>query len=99
MTGRRDRDQPTDDWRNEAACLNHSAVFLPRKDNDADTATAKRICAICPVKEACLENAMAYESGDEWRRAAVQGGLTPKERANLQNWRRDKARRHERAGT
>jgi WhiB family redox-sensing transcriptional regulator len=54
----------------------------------ADEATAKRVCATCPVKPACQEFAIANRI-----KAGVWGGLNEKERANVghrakkQRWR------------
>ncbi|MFJ9214267.1 WhiB family transcriptional regulator [Streptomyces sp. NPDC102264] len=81
----------TSNWRDDAACLNHTAVFFPRKDNEADTATAKKICGICPVRTICLDDALATEVGAEESRAGIRGGKTPKQRVNLAR-RRRKAR-------
>lgn len=79
-------------WQDDAACLNHVQVFFPRTDNPADTATAKKICGICPVKTACLDDALDMEVGAEESRAGIRGGKTPKQRANLARTRRRKAR-------
>jgi hypothetical protein len=80
-------------WLDDAACLNHLPVFFPRRDNAADEATAKRICAACPVKSACLAAAMAEEGQtDHLHRAGLRGGITPQERAAYaRTWRRRKA--------
>lgn len=79
-------------WRDDAACLNHTAVFFPRVDNDADTATAKKICAVCPVRLVCLDDALATEKGDEANRAGVRGGKTARQRAGLARHRRRQPR-------
>ncbi|WP_328962935.1 WhiB family transcriptional regulator [Streptomyces virginiae] len=72
-------------WRDDAACFGRAALFLPRKDYGpeylASTLKAKRICENCPVRKACLDEAMATERADgEGGRAGVRGGLTPRER-------------------
>lgn len=47
-----------------------------------DSRAAKRLCAGCPVKDACLADAMADEEGLGPRsRYLVRGGLTPRGRA------------------
>lgn len=79
-------------WQDDAACLNHTAVFFPRQDNEADAATAKKICGICPVRTVCLDDALDMERGAEESRAGIRGGKTPKQRANLARTRRRKAR-------
>ncbi|MFJ9029769.1 WhiB family transcriptional regulator [Streptomyces sp. NPDC102274] len=71
-------------WQDAAACLNHVQVFFPHKDNEADTTAAKKICGICPVRQACLEAAMTEErAGEHIIRAGIRGGLTPRQRAAL----------------
>lgn len=72
-------------WRDDAACLGLAILFLPRKDYGtgygANIAAAKRICDRCPVRQACLDDAMIAERAtDERARAGVRGGLTPQER-------------------
>ncbi|MGP3684110.1 WhiB family transcriptional regulator [Streptomyces sp. IBSNAI002] len=73
------------DWRDQAACLGKGTLFLPQNEFSleavASVAEAKRICARCPVLEACLADAMATEYGHvENGRAGVRGGLTIQER-------------------
>lgn len=72
-------------WRDDAACIGKAALFLPRKEfgpeANARIDAAKMICERCPVKDACLTDAMATEGTFDARsRAAVRGGLTPDER-------------------
>ncbi|MFJ3170604.1 WhiB family transcriptional regulator [Streptomyces roseus] len=76
-------------WRDDAACIGLGRLFLPdRVETIPSTpqglrmvAAAKRVCADCPVAEACLADAMAVEGGtDHHGRAGVRGGLTPQER-------------------
>jgi WhiB family redox-sensing transcriptional regulator len=41
-------------WRNRAACKGVDPdIFYPVSDEEAEE--AKAICALCPVREACLE--------------------------------------------
>lgn len=81
-------------WRDLAACLNHNAeLWFPlgeRSDADrANTAAAKAICGspdqpACPVREACLAEAMRVETGHgRDNRNGVQGGLTASARHHL----------------
>lgn len=67
-------------WRSRAACKDVSFdVFFPEKYRQSPT-TARRICAACPVRMSCLEEAMRVE--DTWR-YGIYGGLTPTERGEL----------------
>jgi WhiB family redox-sensing transcriptional regulator len=62
------------DWFDDAACRDADTdVFFPT--SDAHAAEAKAICAICPVREECLEFALEVRPPD-----GVWGGLTPIER-------------------
>lgn len=67
-------------WRESAAC--HSAdpdLFWPEKDaSEERIQEAKRYCAGCPVRQACLGEAFRT---NEWE--AISGGLTGKEREDL----------------
>lgn len=74
-------------WRDDAACMGWAALFLPRVDHGpkyiASTVAAKKICDRCPVRDTCLDEAMATETWtDDRSRAGVRGGRTPKERAD-----------------
>ena len=61
-------------WRNRAACRGVDPdVFYPVSDEE--TEVAKAICAQCPVREACLEYALANRERD-----GVWGGATERER-------------------
>ena len=74
-------------WRESAACRDmDTAVFFPATDEEA--APAKAICAICPVRDECLEFALLTRQDD-----GVWGGLTEVERRRLVRRRRDEARR------
>jgi len=53
-------------------------LFYPEPGDQAAEQAAKAICAACPVREACLD--MALASGDQH---AVLGGTTPAERIPL----------------
>ena len=72
--------RPADDsraWEDRAACIDADpAVFFPDKLTQANEAAAKRYCARCPSRQACLECAVADPSLDH----GVWGGMTPKER-------------------
>jgi WhiB family redox-sensing transcriptional regulator len=76
-----------DDWRQRAACRGMDTdVFFPESDDDAGP--AKEICARCPVRDACLEWAIATRQDE-----GVWGGMTGVERRRLRRRRRDQARK------
>jgi WhiB family redox-sensing transcriptional regulator len=72
-------------WRRSAACRDEDPeAFYPPEGawfSDLAEAAAKRICAGCPVRAACLADALDWESPRE--RHGVLGGLTAAERARL----------------
>jgi len=84
--------QPVPAWRGQAACVEIGAeVFYPEPSQAADAVAAKRICAGCPVRAACLADVLGWETTG--RRYGVVGGLTPTERTRLvADRRRDAAR-------
>ena len=80
------------DWFDDAACRDaDTSVFFPTSDAHADE--AKAICAVCPVREECLEWALESRQPE-----GVWGGHTPIERHRLIR-RRQKAARKERSRT
>lgn len=59
------------DWFEDAACQDAPTdVFFPASESHSDV--AKAVCAVCPVREECLEHALAIRPSD-----GVWGGLTP----------------------
>jgi WhiB family redox-sensing transcriptional regulator len=68
-------------WHDRAACRDEDPERFFPTGTTGPAATqislAKRICARCPVREACLEWALA---GERW---GVWGGLTEAERSAL----------------
>ncbi|MGH9014202.1 MAG: WhiB family transcriptional regulator [Acidimicrobiia bacterium] len=73
-------------WRQLARCRGiDPEVFYPVSDDD-DAAEAKEICALCPVREACLEYALASRE-----KHGVWGGLTERERRRVLRRRRKTA--------
>ena len=87
------KDAPTlnpERWRQAAACRGlDTAVFFPA--NEEDVGPAKAVCERCPVREQCLEWALATRQND-----GVWGGLTETERRRLRR-RRQAAARQDRA--
>ena len=72
-------------WRQRAACRGVDPdIFYPASDEESDE--AKGICGICPVREACLEYALANRERD-----GVWGGATERERRRLIRQRRKSA--------
>lgn len=68
------------DWRAAAACKDADPDLFfpePRASKKAIQA-AKAVCARCPVKQRCLDEAF---KANEWE--AICGGLTPKEREKV----------------
>lgn len=64
------------DFREYAICqLVDPETFFPKERNDAASEPAKKICRLCPVREACLEEAFIQKI--EW---GVWGGLNERER-------------------
>jgi hypothetical protein len=72
------------DWQSSALCA-QSDPELWHPDRRSDPATeAKRVCEDCPVRWKCLDTAMAAEAGlHSASRYGIWGGLTPRERAAL----------------
>lgn len=72
-------------WRQQAACLGLDPdIFYPVSDDEAED--AKAICAHCPVRQTCIEYALANRE-----REGVWGGYTESERRRLIRQRRKSA--------
>jgi WhiB family transcriptional regulator, redox-sensing transcriptional regulator len=77
---------PADErWQLEAACRGSDAAFFfapnyfeRREEKDAREAKAKALCAVCPVRERCLDYALAIREPH-----GVWGGLNEFERRQL----------------
>ncbi len=72
------------DWQENAACLHHAGRvdFFPARGESVRD--AKAVCAVCPVKNECLDFALRLKVAH-----GVWGGLSERERRNL---RRDRHR-------
>jgi WhiB family redox-sensing transcriptional regulator len=71
-------------WRSKAACQGlDPEIFYPLSDDDLDAIPAKAVCAECPVREPCLEFALAVREKD-----GVWGGATERERRRIIRQRR-----------
>lgn len=70
-------------WQLLARCSETPHNQLDWFSDDASTrAACKAVCATCPVKIACLRNALAEE--EPGARNGVLGGTTPEERADME---------------
>jgi WhiB family redox-sensing transcriptional regulator len=82
VTGRRLLRLPEGgDWRQQAACAQPGIDpewFFP--DPGHQGKRAKRVCARCPVRDACLTSALAIPEAEDY---GVRGGLTQRERLQL----------------
>ena len=75
-----------EEWQDSAACrMTPVELFFPPAEQEVEE--AKAMCAICEVRQPCLEFALA--AGE---RFGVWGGLTPQERRSLIAKRRSRAR-------
>lgn len=65
------------DWTLDAECTRHDPrIFYPPKGGSRIDEKALRICGSCIVREKCLEDALAFESGDvDTGDGAVRGGV------------------------
>ena len=65
------------EWRQRAACRGLDVnFFYPEKfTGRPQTVLARKLCFTCPVKDECLDDALATH--DKW---GVRGGMSPNER-------------------
>jgi WhiB family redox-sensing transcriptional regulator len=70
-------------WDRQASCRTvDTAVFFP--SSGESYAPAKAICSRCPVRVACLEDALAWEATARLgSRHGMAGGTTPAERTRM----------------
>lgn len=74
-------------WRKRAACRGIDVeIFFPDPDDDTEAEAAKAVCAVCPVRQACLEHALTHRE-----REGVWGGATERERRRALRQRRKSA--------
>src|SRR3954464_2158277 len=79
----------TNYWRQYARCLGADPeIFYPPTESDDGSLEAKAVCAVCPVREPCLEHAITHRE-----KQGVWGGLDERERRRLVRQRRKTARR------
>jgi WhiB family redox-sensing transcriptional regulator len=71
-------------WRSSAACRGlDPQLFYPVTDEEHDAAPAKAVCAVCPVREPCLDHALGSREKE-----GVWGGATERERRRIIRQRR-----------
>ncbi len=73
-------------WHERAACRDHPDPDLWHPPgyshgHESDILTALAVCATCPVKTACLEDALEREAPTY--RWGIWGGTTPDQRTQL----------------
>jgi WhiB family transcriptional regulator, redox-sensing transcriptional regulator len=74
-------------WRKRAACRGlDSEIFYPDTEDEIDALEAKSVCAQCPVRQPCLEHALAHRE-----REGIWGGTTERERRRIVRQRRKSA--------
>jgi WhiB family transcriptional regulator, redox-sensing transcriptional regulator len=74
-------------WRAKAACRGlDPSIFYPFDDDDEAAQAAKAVCAVCPVRESCLEQALGFRE-----REGIWGGATERERRRIVRQRRRSA--------
>ncbi|MFF9813298.1 WhiB family transcriptional regulator [Streptomyces sp. NPDC014006] len=70
-------DMPDLAWQEEALCAQTGGdFFFP--EPGSSVREAKQICALCPIRSACLDHALEHDE-----RFGVWGGLSEKERQAL----------------
>lgn len=69
-------------WSERAACQGVDlAVFFPPSGGSQTSRPALRICASCPVRQECLDDALAVEVTSSYQCVwGVRGGMTEPER-------------------
>lgn len=65
-------------WQQRAACVGLPVEFFYPEKSARVTSGARKVCAGCPVRSACLEYALTK---GEWH--GTWGGLTPDQRRDL----------------
>ena len=83
-------------WHEQAICLTRDPELWMTPNNNQTTQAndyAVAICKRCPVQTACLTEALEVERGTVAARYHIYGGLTPMERAKLDDGPRKKQRR------
>lgn len=66
---------PNDDWKQQGACRDHHPELWFSEPGSVDGTKALEICAPCPVRQQCLQHALAAPEQD-----GIWGGWTEKDR-------------------
>lgn len=70
----------TEDWRQDALCAQIDGdLWFPAKGGSFNA--AKRFCDTCPVRQECLEDALALPQEADWY--GMRGGVGPRARRKL----------------
>ena len=70
---------PSSNWADDMLCMQILDPEIFAQEDRASVKFAKRVCAICEVREQCLEDALT----SPYRIDGVRGGLTHAERAEF----------------
>ena len=65
-------------WREQAACAGHDTPDIFFEEDVVAQQQAMRLCAVCPVREQCLEFALRHKQDD-----GIWGGMTGQRRHAL----------------
>lgn len=82
-TGSTPDTEPAPNWRKDALCARPDMtplrdLFFPLPGEKAKSRQAKQICAACPVRNECLDDALNVEGGcGHEKRHGIRGGLSP----------------------
>lgn len=86
---------PSTAWQAHAACADRDADphwFIPAETGRTSYSRGRAVCIRCPVRDACLTDALTREgNAAACDRAGLWGGLSPEQRANLAAVRRRRA--------
>lgn len=78
-----------EDWRESAACIGgETDQFFPMSEDVEAVAGAKSVCMDCPVREDCLQFALATNQSE-----GIWGGHTPTERRRIRRRMMEEIRR------
>lgn len=67
-------------WRDRAACVGRDVNYFFAKPGTEMADAALSMCETCPVRDQCLEDALAYDPADDH---GIRGGLTERARRKL----------------
>ena len=76
-------------WRRRAACRNMGPEPFYLEHGGSSYADAKDVCAACPVRRECLDDALSFETSHN--RYGYWGGTSPNQRKRASAQRRKSA--------